>query len=87
MGSSPCICECRCHAESFKGFVFHLIPCCSICPICKERIKTPIYDMHVKDCKTINDELIKAMENVLPIMSEEEFDFHIEEEFAFSREG
>lgn len=87
MSSSPWICECICHTEIFEGFVFHLIPCCTICPVCGDKIKTLIYAMHIKDCKTINDEFKKAMKNVLPILTEEEFEFLIEGELSFSRDG
>lgn len=47
------VCDCDCHHD--KG-VFHIMPCCGVCPYCKERIRSLASDLgdldpHTPECK------------------------------------
>jgi hypothetical protein len=74
----------------FEGFRLHVTACCDICPICVQRIKASVYDMHVKDCKTFHDEMSKAIDKALPICIVEEVEIKLPRwmwgEFEYTRE-
>lgn len=41
------ICDCQCHVEG-SGLV-HIMPCCYVCPVCKKRITTIYYQLHIDE--------------------------------------
>lgn len=44
----PLVCDCECH-EGFSH-VGHLAPCCDMCPVCREQIKSGFMDLHQIEC-------------------------------------
>lgn len=46
-----CICECECHTNAE---VNHPVPCCFVCPKCKQNIMSHLYNDHVHTCSRAN---------------------------------
>jgi hypothetical protein len=74
METSPWVCTCDCHNALFKDYMWHCMPCCHVCPTCDTRIVTGVYDMHIKDCKVIQEEMTKAIADMFeePVEMEED---------------
>jgi hypothetical protein len=43
------LCRCLCHHN--PDMIKHCVPCCSICPVCKQNIKHFAWEEHKKKCK------------------------------------
>lgn len=60
-------CNCSCHNDSS---IEHCLPCCIKCDICGKDIKKSLYNLHVKNCKSKNNEkTIDFIKNILKIRS------------------
>ncbi len=69
------VCKCECHTDPE---IRHAVPCCFVCPKCKENIAAHIYNEHVGSCSRSNmlaerakqkevEKVQKEEEVVLPI--------------------